>query len=351
MKRKSEISVFQIVVVFVGTIIGAGFASGQEIYQFFGRFQGNGLLGLAVAGLLFMVLTYKIMSLGYRLKIVSYSDIIKSMEFVPGIKLLDGIIAFFLFGTFVVMLSGTGALLSEQWNLPFLYGNIIMALLTTLTILRGLDGIVKANAVIVPFLMVGIFVLCIISGLDAQILHEGNGLKRIIPKLLDLGWLLSSIIYVAYNILLATPILLVLGEKASSDKTLRKASFFGGLLIILIASGIYGVILLHGDAIAERGIEVPMAYIASRIGFGFKIMYVILLLLGIYTTAVSSFYGFAQQFGLMDGVLNSKSILLIMGGVAILFSMIGFSNLIKYLYTLEGYVGILFLYILLTFKG
>lgn len=351
MREKSKISVFQIVVVYIGTIIGAGFASGQEIYQFFGRFQGNGFLGLGVACILFMVLSYKIMCLGYRFNIISYSEIIKNIEFKTGRKFLDGILAFFLFGSFVVMLSGTGALLSEQWNIPFLYGNIMMAVLTTLTIIKGLDGIVKANVVIVPFLILGIFILCIISGVDAQILHKENWYVNIIPKSTNLGWLVSSIVYVAYNILLATPILLILGEKTSSDKILRRASFLGGLLVFLIASCIYGVIILHGEAIVEHGIEVPMAYIASKIGFSFKIMYIIILILGIYTTAVSSFYGFVQQFRLINGELKSKFILIIMGGLAIVFSMIGFSNLIKYLYTIEGYVGILFLYMLLRFKG
>jgi uncharacterized membrane protein YkvI len=52
---------------FVGVIVGAGFASGQEILQFFASFGAMGLLGCLVAALAFVLLSMVFSTLGQRL--------------------------------------------------------------------------------------------------------------------------------------------------------------------------------------------------------------------------------------------------------------------------------------------
>ncbi len=39
--------------IYVGTVIGAGFASGREIIDFFGVYGIKGIWGIVIAGLLF----------------------------------------------------------------------------------------------------------------------------------------------------------------------------------------------------------------------------------------------------------------------------------------------------------
>ena len=54
MTRKQ--SIFTLASVYVGTVIGAGFASGQEILQFFGKHGYKGILGVMVITVLFSLL-------------------------------------------------------------------------------------------------------------------------------------------------------------------------------------------------------------------------------------------------------------------------------------------------------
>ena len=49
-------AVLQIAAVYVGTIVGAGFATGQEIVEFFSRFGFIGLIGILMSGYLFIFL-------------------------------------------------------------------------------------------------------------------------------------------------------------------------------------------------------------------------------------------------------------------------------------------------------
>ena len=53
------ISCIKAVFVIIGTIIGAGFASGQEIYIFFNAYGENGLVGICISSLILGIVIYK----------------------------------------------------------------------------------------------------------------------------------------------------------------------------------------------------------------------------------------------------------------------------------------------------
>lgn len=64
------------VVVIIGTLIGAGFASGQEIYSFFNIYQENGLAGIILSCLITGIVIYRILKLTSN-NINSYNDLLE----------------------------------------------------------------------------------------------------------------------------------------------------------------------------------------------------------------------------------------------------------------------------------
>ena len=52
-------NICKITFVIVGTIIGAGFASGQEIYTFFNKYGFEGLIGICISIFLMSYIIYK----------------------------------------------------------------------------------------------------------------------------------------------------------------------------------------------------------------------------------------------------------------------------------------------------
>ena len=52
-----------IVLVIIGSLIGAGFASGQEIYSFFYSYEISGIFGIVITFLLIGILIYKSLKL------------------------------------------------------------------------------------------------------------------------------------------------------------------------------------------------------------------------------------------------------------------------------------------------
>ena len=56
---KLFMSILKVVFVIIGTLIGAGFASGQEIYTFFFSYGINGILGIVISSLIIGFTIYK----------------------------------------------------------------------------------------------------------------------------------------------------------------------------------------------------------------------------------------------------------------------------------------------------
>lgn len=59
--------IMRIVMLYVGTVIGAGFASGQEILQFFIDYGYKGILGNVLAGILFIYLGFVVIYISSKL--------------------------------------------------------------------------------------------------------------------------------------------------------------------------------------------------------------------------------------------------------------------------------------------
>ena len=69
-------NVFKIVFVIIGTLIGAGFASGQEIYVFFFSYGIKGFIGIIISSVGMGVLIYKTLGIINKYNINSYKDLL-----------------------------------------------------------------------------------------------------------------------------------------------------------------------------------------------------------------------------------------------------------------------------------
>lgn len=88
-----------------------------------------------------------------------------------------------------------------------------------------------------------------------------------------------------------------------------------------------------------RNVELPIVYIANTLGILGKYIYGIVILIAIFTTAVSTGYGF-----LMNVTKSRKKYLKLAGIIcltAIFIGRLGFASLINVLYPMFGYLGII----------
>ncbi|MCR1899771.1 hypothetical protein NSA47_12360 [Irregularibacter muris] len=345
MKNRS-ISPYKIAFTYIGAVIGAGFASGQEIFQFFAVFGSNGILGLLLTTILYILFGYIIMDLGFKLQCTSHIEIINFSTGKIFGRLVDAIITFFLFGTIVSMLAGSGALVKQQFGISSQWGSIAMALLTLITLLAGMEGLINSMSLLVPFLLVSIFGISILS-----IVNNTFPLSAIDfyspPNSLIGHWALAAILYISFNTIISIAVLGPLGAQAEDKDSIKKGAIFGGLGLGLCALAI--TLALWGVIAEGINMEIPMLYVAEKISPKIQGLYSIMLFIGIYTTAVSSAFGF---IGRIVDIHNKKAKFLSFAVMffTFLLSNIGFSNLVKYLYPIEGYAGLVLLISLLWGK-
>ncbi len=344
--KKKRISTLKIAATYIGTIVGAGFASGQEVLQFFTRFGLNGLYGLILTTIMFIVFGYIIMDLGKKLNSRSHLEIIKYSGGKWVGTIIDFIITFFLFGALTAMIAGTGALFQQQFQIPEIWGNLLMAVLTAITVLTGINGVINSISFVVPFLLTAVIGISIFSIINAPpVLSLAIQVEQVEGGLIK-NWLLAAILYTSYNTVISIAILGPLGVEAKNKKAIKYGAVLGGLGLGIGSIMIY--LALSGDVLSLIDVEVPMVDIAGRISGTVQIIYAIVLIAEVYTTAVGSLFGFSSRVTRVNYSFFKKRIIII-GTVIVAFfaSQFGFSNLVKYLYPLVGYGGMVLLISLL----
>lgn len=328
------INIVRLSTTFAGTIMGAGFASGQELTQFFVVYGHMGLAGLLITSCLFAWLGIEILEISHTIKATSYHQI---LYYTCGNKigtLLDSIVTIFLFGILTVMLAGAGTLFRDTLNLSYTLGLGIMALSLVLTTLCGLTGITTANIIITPLLtMITTFI-----GLYSLSYHEWNVTLISVPSetttLPTPHWLLSSLLYLSYNLVMSTTVLAPLGACISERRARIAGGILGSLLLMLLAGLITIVVMVHYPLSLD--FEIPMLYIAGSQHLLHHTAYIVIFTTAMYTTGLASLYGCVTKLTTVTKLSTSTSLLIVIS-LSLALSSIGFTTLISVIFPLFGY--------------
>ena len=151
---KFLMSILKVVFVIIGTLIGAGFASGQEIYTFFFSYGINGMIGIIVSGSIIGLTIYKTFKILEKNNIKNYKEFLN--VFIKNDKIKEfanAIINIFILVSFYIMIAGFGAYLKQEINLNSILGSSILAILCFILFKTNINGIVKINEILIPILI------------------------------------------------------------------------------------------------------------------------------------------------------------------------------------------------------
>ena len=324
-------TIFKICFVIIGTIIGAGFASGKEIYSFFCVYGSNGFLGLLFSNILIGFIVFISFNIVLENNIKTYSDFISFL--VGKNKILKysttNIINIFLLISFIVMVSGFGAYFSQEFNLSAFFGATIVSILAFVTFFKNIDGIIKVNSFLIPFLII----LILLLGVKSNIIFFN--FSKLTVKFHS-GWLINSFLYASYNSIVLIPIIINLKKYINSKQQVKLVTFLTVLFMIIMSVIIYIVLCLNMPVI--NNIDIPIVYIASGFGAIYKYLYGFVILAAIFTTAISTGFSFLRSFAKTKKQYFYYAIIICV--IAILCSNFGFSNLLNLLYPILGYLGL-----------
>ena len=328
-------NVLKVVFVIIGTLIGAGFASGQEVYLFFFSYGMKGLIGILISSIIIGVVIYSTFNILNKYKINTYKDFLNIL--IPKntkLKIIANfIINIFILITFFIMIAGFGAYFEQEIGINRLVGSLILAIITFIVFMTSIKGVVKVNELIVPILIGFIFIIGIISIKNIHILN----LENYVIRTNYTNFALSAVLYSSYNSILLIPVLITLNNYVKNKKQIFYISFISAIVTILLSVIIF-LLLVRVDVDISK-LEMPVVYVVSNMFKILRYIYGVIILGSIFTTAIYLGDSFLQ-----NTAKNKKGytqISIIMCITSVIISKFGFSNLVSLLYPIFGYLGLI----------
>lgn len=336
---------------FIALLIGSGFATGQEILQYFAAWGYKGILGVLLCFFLLCFVGMSFISAGYNNRFKNPNDIYKHYCGKILGSFYDYFSIFFIFLSFTVMIGGAGATVSQHYGQSVYVGGVFMMLISIVTVVLGLNKIVDVIGNIGPaIVIIAIFVgvVSTINSLDkasmSQVLiHDMVENKEI--KVASSNWILAAGSYVGFCMLWLAAFLGQLGSQANSEKEARLGAFGGAfgfsVAVLFMSLGImFSIPYL-------KNTQIPTLVLAERIHPILANVFSVIILLGIYTTAVVLLWSVVARFS-KEKTLRFKLLTLIFGLFGGIVGLIlKFDTLVNYVYVLNGYVGLILLFIMI----
>lgn len=312
----------QIAATYIGTIVGAGFASGREIIQFFSQYGPAGTAGVIVSGILMTWIGTKMMLYARRIEAWSFNELITHLLGMRFGTLIETLLFFIIFGMTGVMLAGAGAVFQEQLGWSRHVGVALTILTGLFFLLKGVRGLLWMNTLVVP-VMAGFMLLVFFIG------SPGAGSGQLTPQA---DWVLSGVGYAAFNMLTALVVLVPLAQEIRDEKVLGAGCLLGG-------AGLTGLILLeHFLILGNTGVtlfDMPVAELIRPFGPALHLVFVAVIFGEILTTFTGNLFGLARQLeSLFPAVFTPGRALLSLTAGALLIGQAGYSSLIATLYPL-----------------
>lgn len=330
--------IFQIAVVFIGTIVGAGLASGQEILEFFTSYGIYSFIGIIFCALFYIVMGSIVSKISIKYNLDSYGSLMTTVS--PNIlgKLTGAMTTLYLLSSSSIILAGSGALLNQFFHLPKIIGSIIMVTLALFFLFRETDGLIEVNSFIVPILIITITLITGLYFVFCPDIISINHLSSFEPK--KNGIMLSAILYAGYNTLCSLGVLVPLSSKINNKKTILWGISLGVVGLCLLSFAINMLLMANQPYVYDY--EIPLLMVAQRFGNIIQALLLAVIWLEMFSTEISDVYSISKTLNSTFKISFRKSIFIVIL-IALPISSLGFSNLISILYPFFGALSLIFI--------
>ncbi|WP_027725629.1 YkvI family membrane protein [Tuberibacillus calidus] len=318
----------------LGTMIGAGYASGRELWQFFGQ---DSSLAILLFTILFIFSTYWIMRISYERKTVHYLPVLSAVLGERLAAVYDFLLFSSLFTTTAVMLSGGGATL-EILHVPYWYGVAFIGVLLIVVFIRGVKSMVTINMFIVPVLILVLLLILLLSS-------HGMKYSWVLPWDGPANWP-RALMFTALNVISLVAVVGAIGHEILSKGEIWLASVGSGLIL-------GGISFFYNQSLVQVTkdlliYEIPLYALIKSFPYFFNIIVSAVLWFAIFTTASTGLLGLVTRVG---KYIKKPAWVLTLIFLVLMFplTLVGFSTLIQVLYPLYALCNLYFLAALLIY--
>ena len=212
-------------------------------------------------------------------------------------------------------------------------GSLLLAIICFFTFLGNMKNITKINSVVIPILIVFILYFGIRNLQFISIEQIG---KNILVKE-GFSWIFQSILYASYNLILLIPVLINLKNFLKSDKQIIIISIVSSIIISIISICVF-LLLINVD-VNFSTLDMPVVYVIKKTFPKVSSLYGLIILIAIFTTAISVGTGLLNNINTDKNKITKYAFFMCI--ISVIISNLGFSNLVKLLFPVIGYIGIL----------
>ena len=347
---------WKVILTFVGAInaylIGSGFASGQEALQYFAAYGTWGALGaIIITVVIYVWFSSTIMVDGHKLKLASSNEIFRYYCGKYLGTIYEVYIPIFLSMVVMIMISGAGAVLSEYYGLHAQVGRVAMAAAALTTVALGLSRLLSIVSKLGPAIIA--FGLIVATGNIAMnpsgLLHANEAMQTLEMRKAAPHWAVSGLIFPALGCLMIAPFLASISVKANSTKEAKIGGLLGGFVFALAVCVMsYGILATIDDLYNK---DIPTLVMARNLFPGsVGIIFSVILLAGIYTTAVPMLWITCNSLIPDETSRRFKMLAATLTVLAFFGSQASFAELVNIIYPLSGYLGLLLIACILIKK-
>ena len=353
---------------FISYNVGAGFASGNELLQFYGSWHLKGIIAAVISGVITTIIAC--MALFWLGKVSEAKNSSESYNWIAGpivgkfFRLFTDIL---VLGCFMMMFSGVGNLLNEQFHIPAEVGIILLGILTLIVVLGGLKSVetVLGYAGMAILIYITIFAIYTLVGnksdpsnvaLIPDLVKQGKIWQAnlfslypfsLIPELKNMNSpILEGMLYSTECVISGFPFYITLGKRSKTTKEALASGVVAAVLYYICIIFVLIILSFNMDVLINPATQemyvFPAVAAIRRLWPAGSWTYSILIFTGIFSSTIGYLWVLSERvFPKQEATRKNKVFIVIMTllGVA-LAKRISFSMIINSLFPLAGIAGI-----------
>lgn len=327
----------ELFILMLCSIIGAGFISGSEVYEFFIK-DKNSYLGLFVFFILVFIFIFKVLyeSKNENLLNIKYVKI-STLKNIKN-KLKEFVIFINVLLISGAMFSGLKFLVKDLYNNNYIFLYLLLLLVIFIILYFGIKWLSKFDIVVVIFILfIVIYSLAKINISDV-IMNDISSSFKISPKFFKT--ILFAILYVFMNFMQIKPLIETSKIRLENKKKCLIFSFIFSLVLTMILLTIIIVLKSNVDLIS---LKMPLLFYFSKESVFIKNLFCFGLLFSLISTLLSSLISVTKK---LKNVLhfNKFALTLVSFIICYLLGFIDFNFYVSIIYPILGFLN-LFIFI------
>lgn len=322
--------------------IGAGFATGVEVLQFWARHGLPGVIGIILSACLILLCIAVVSRDCRKYKLDNMEMMYKHY---CG-KYLGQAISWFNTLTFFLMvgsmIAGGASSLNSAFGLDTRIGTLLMLVIVMGTALMGMKKLTDILGNIAPVILIAVLIICFYSYANATDgLVSGDALIREKSGLSMSGNLIfSAVLNFTYVVLNMSAYSANVSTRADHQRELVWGNVLGQTATVVCQALIFLAFILNATLVG--GSDIPLLVLAERLGKVFYAFYGLIVVAATYTTATGMAWVAASNIQKEDSKWYKPVVAVICIG-AFIFSNFGtFGQLMNIVMKAVSYLGVVF---------